>query len=55
MSQKFNRITIEPAANGFIMEIESDDSDKKFVYQTMRATLRELKKVLNVKDPETED
>ena len=46
----FSRIVIEPAANGYIIEVETADFEEKLVFSSLRLTLRELKKLLKVED-----
>ena len=46
MSQNapFSRIIIEPAANGYVIEIEGENNDVKYVYPSLRIAIREIKK-----------
>lgn len=46
----FSRIVIEPAANGYIIEVETEDSEEKLVFSSLRLTIRELKKLMKVED-----
>lgn len=46
----FSRITIEPASNGYIVQVETDEKDEKYVFTSLRLTLRELKKLLQVEE-----
>lgn len=42
----FRKITIEPAVNGYIVELETDETESKFVFNSLRITIREVKKML---------
>lgn len=50
----FSRITIEPAINGYVISIETDSDEKKYVYQSLRIAMRELKKVMSINDPDND-
>lgn len=48
MEKNMDRITVEPVENGFIVTVEIDGEETRYVYSSSRIVLREIKKLLKV-------
>ena len=53
-NEAFSLITIQRATNGYIVNFEGENHDAKYVYQSLRITMRELKKMLKTTDVDDE-
>lgn len=52
-NNRFERITIEPATNGYIVTVDTENNELKYVYSSLRTATRALRDLM--KDHSSDD
>ena len=54
-NNQFSRIVVEPASNGYVIVVETEDEEIKYVYTSLRIAIRELKNIMKSQNITLED